>query len=35
MIIASFAWLDEKEAATAKPKLVFVDAKNHIAEVKA
>ncbi len=32
VIIASFAWLDEKEAATAQPKLVFVDALNHIAE---
>jgi aspartate 1-decarboxylase len=35
VIIASFAWMDVKEAATAKPKLVFVDAKNHIAEIKA
>jgi len=34
VIIASFAWLDEKEAAASKPKLVFVDAKNQIAEVK-
>ena len=34
VIIASFAWLDEKEAAIAKPKLVFVDAKNRIVEVK-
>jgi aspartate 1-decarboxylase len=34
VIIASFAWLDEKEAVVAKPKLVFVDAKNQIAEVK-
>ena len=32
VIIASFAWLDEKEAAAAQPKLVFVDALNHIAE---
>lgn len=32
VIVASFAWLDEKEAATARPKLVFVDAQNHIAE---
>lgn len=32
VIIASFAWLDEKEAASASPKLVFVDAKNHIVE---
>jgi len=34
VIIASFAWLDEKEAAAAKPRLVFVDAQNHIAEIK-
>jgi aspartate 1-decarboxylase len=32
VIIASFAWLDEKEAANASPKLVFVDDKNHILE---
>lgn len=34
VIIASFAWLDTTEAATARPKLVFVDVANHIAEVK-
>ena len=32
VIIASFAWLDEKEAANAGPKLVFVDEKNKIVE---
>ncbi|MDQ2833261.1 MAG: aspartate 1-decarboxylase, partial [Acidobacteriota bacterium] len=32
VIIASFAWLDEKEAAAASPKLVFVDPKNRIVE---
>jgi len=32
VIIASFAWLDEKEAAAAQPKLIFVDALNRIAE---
>jgi len=32
VIIASFAWMDEKDAATSSPKLVFVDAKNHIVE---
>ena len=32
VIIASFAWMDEKEAAQANPKLVFVDAKNHLVE---
>jgi aspartate 1-decarboxylase len=32
VIIASFAWLDEKEAANASPKLVFVDGKNRILE---
>ncbi|MGC9223503.1 MAG: aspartate 1-decarboxylase [Terracidiphilus sp.] len=31
VIIATFAWLDEKEAAAARPKLVFVDAQNRIA----
>lgn len=34
VIIASFAWLDATEAAAARPKLVFVDGANHIAEVK-
>src|SRR3569833_2138284 len=34
VIIASFAWLDEKEAALLKPRLVFVDPKNQIADVK-
>jgi len=34
VIIASFAWLDEKETSTARPKLVFVDGKNQIAEIK-
>lgn len=32
IIIASFAWLDEKEAAGVSPKLVFVDGKNRIVE---
>ena len=32
VIIASFAWVDEKEAAEASPKLVFVDAKNRMVE---
>ncbi len=31
VIIASFAWLDEAEVSSAKPKLVFVDAQNRIA----
>ncbi len=31
VIIATFAWLDEKEAAAAHPKLVSVDAQNRIA----
>ena len=30
VIIATFAWLDEAEAAGSKPKLVFVDARNQI-----
>lgn len=34
VIIASFAWLDANEAGVAKPRLVFVDAANHIAEIK-
>ena len=34
VIIASFAWLDQKEATSMKPKLVFVDAKNTIVEIK-
>jgi aspartate 1-decarboxylase len=33
VIIASFAWVDEKEAM--RPKLVFVDAQNRIVEIKA
>lgn len=32
VIIASFAWMDEKDAANSSPKLVFVDGKNHIVE---
>ena len=32
VIIASFAWLDEKEAAAANPKLVFVNGVNAIVE---
>ena len=34
VIIASFAWVEDHEAAALKSKLVFVDAKNQIAEVK-
>ncbi|HWT66865.1 MAG TPA: aspartate 1-decarboxylase [Terracidiphilus sp.] len=34
VIIASFAWLNEQEAAAARPKLVFVDPANKIAEIK-
>jgi aspartate 1-decarboxylase len=32
VIIASFAWFDEKEAASINPKLVFVDGQNRILE---
>ncbi|MGA3333358.1 MAG: aspartate 1-decarboxylase [Terracidiphilus sp.] len=32
VIVASFAWLDEKEAASAQPRLVLVDSLNHIVE---
>ncbi|MGA2571473.1 MAG: aspartate 1-decarboxylase [Terracidiphilus sp.] len=28
VIVASFAWLDEKVAALSKPKLIFVDSQN-------
>lgn len=34
VIIASYATLDEKEAAKHKPQLVFVDKENRIASVK-
>jgi aspartate 1-decarboxylase len=34
VIIASFAWLNEQEAAAARPKLVFVDPANKIVEIK-
>ncbi len=34
VIIASFSWVDEKEAGSFSPKLVFVDGKNRIAETK-
>lgn len=34
VIVATFAWCDENEARTARPKLVFVDARNRIAEIK-
>ncbi len=30
VIIASFAWLDESEASSFKPKLVFVNAQNRV-----
>lgn len=32
VIVASFTWLDEKEAAAARPKLIFVDAQNRITD---
>lgn len=35
VIVASFAWRDEREAAAAQPKLIFVDAQNRIAEKRA
>lgn len=35
VIIASFAWLNEQETASAKPKLVFVNGENRIVEIKA
>ena len=34
VIIAAYASLDEREAADHKPKLVFVDEKNRIKELK-
>ena len=33
VIIASFAWLDAAEAATAAPRLVFVNPQNQILEI--
>ena len=35
VIIASFAWLDQEEVRSAKPKLVFVNESNQIVEIKA
>jgi aspartate 1-decarboxylase len=32
IIIASFAWMDEKDAANSSPKLVFVDGQNRVVE---
>lgn len=34
VIIAAYATMDEKEAASHKPKLVFVDEKNRMKELK-
>jgi aspartate 1-decarboxylase len=34
VIIAAYAAMDENEAATHKPRLVFVDEKNHIKSLK-
>lgn len=31
VIVASFAWLDQAEASSSNPRLVFVDAQNRIA----
>jgi len=35
VIIASFAWMDEKEAAAHRPHVIFVDGRNHIHEQRA
>ena len=32
VIIASFSWLDEKDAAAHQPRLIFVDSRNRPAE---
>jgi aspartate 1-decarboxylase len=32
VIIASFAWMDEKEAVQHRPSIVFVDGRNRIRE---
>jgi aspartate 1-decarboxylase len=32
VIVASFTWLDEKDAASSAPKLVFVDSRNRPVE---
>lgn len=34
LIIASFAQFDETEIATHKPRLVFVDANNHMTDIQ-
>jgi aspartate 1-decarboxylase len=34
IIIATFAWLNEDEAASAQPELVFVDGQNRIMEIR-
>jgi aspartate 1-decarboxylase len=30
VIVASFAWVEEEEVASHKPRIVFVDAKNRM-----
>jgi aspartate 1-decarboxylase len=32
VIIAAFAWMDEKEAVKHEPRIVFVDGRNRISE---
>lgn len=34
VIIATFAWLDEEEARSVQPKVVFVDGQNRIVPAK-
>jgi aspartate 1-decarboxylase len=35
VIIAAFAWMDEKEAVKHRPRVVFVDARNRLGERRA
>jgi aspartate 1-decarboxylase len=34
VIIAAFSWMDEKEARAWRPRVVFVDARNHPRELR-
>lgn len=35
VILAAFSWMDEKEARSWEPKVVFVDEENHPVELRA
>jgi len=34
VIIAAFSWMDEKEARAWRPRVVFVDGRNHPRELR-